>query len=222
MRSVDLVRVRLYLVTDSTPSAAPLERFLALAIDAGVEMVQLRERRLDDRALLDAARRCAAVCRKHGARFIVNDRADIALAAGADGVHVGQEDVHPDDVRRIVGPDAIVGLSTHSRAQIIAARETAADYIGVGPVHATPTKPGREPVGLDLVRVAAAEATMPFFAVGGIDASNVSDVVAAGARGVAVVRAVTLSPDPGASVRLIVEAMTAKAASGVSKNESRR
>ncbi len=136
------------------------------------------------------------MCARHGALFVVNDDPHLAAAANADGVHVGQDDVSVAQARMLLGPDRLVGLSTHTPAQIDAAAPAGVDYIGVGPVHATPTKPGRPAVGLDLVRYAAHRATVPFFAIGGIDAGNVESVRAAGAQRVAVVRALTEADDP--------------------------
>jgi thiamine-phosphate pyrophosphorylase len=186
-----LRRARLYLVCDDRPDA-----FLERALCGGVDIVQLRIKDASDEAVLTAARRFATVCARHNALFVVNDRPELAVAAGADGVHVGQDDVPVARARAIVGPERLVGLSTHSRAQIDAAAGAGVDYIGVGPVHATPTKLGRPAVGLDLVRYAAEHATVAFFAIGGIDASNVDAVRAAGAERIAVVRALTEAEDP--------------------------
>jgi thiamine-phosphate pyrophosphorylase len=207
-RSERLRDACLYLVCDERG-----DDFLEAALRGGVDIVQLRikDRRgqkggddveLDGR-VVDVGRRYARVCARHGALLILNDRPDLVLAAGADGVHVGQDDAPVDEARRLIGPDRLVGLSTHSPAQIDAARETAPDYIGVGPVHATPTKPGRPAVGLELVRYAAAHATTPFFAIGGIDAGSVSAVHEAGARRVAVVRALTEADDPALTARAL-------------------
>jgi thiamine-phosphate pyrophosphorylase len=187
---VDLRRQRLqaahlYLVCDDRP-----DRFLAAALRGGVDIVQLRMKDGDDDAILAAARRFRAACDTHEALFILNDRPDLAHRADADGVHVGQEDAAVTQARELVGPDRLVGLSTHSPAQIDAA------YIGVGPVHATPTKPGRPAVGLELVRYAASHATTAFFAIGGISTANINDVAAAGAERIAVVRALTETEDP--------------------------
>lgn len=188
---------RLYLVCDALS-----DDFLAQAIRGGVDIVQLRMKAAPDAEILAAARRCAAVCSERGVLFILNDRPDLVHEAGADGVHVGQDDVAVPEARRLVGDARIVGVSTHSPAQIdAAAREADIDYIGVGPVHATPTKPGRPAVGLDLVRYAAARAATPFFAIGGINRDNIAAVRDAGARRIAVVRALTASDDPGAAAR---------------------
>jgi len=153
-------------------------------------MVQVRERQLPDRELLRVLEDAREVTRGLGIPLVVNDRPDLAVLCGADFVHVGQEDLPVEAARRFgIG----VGLSTHAPREIDAAE---ADYIGVGPVYATPTKEGRSAVGLDLVRYASERAGVPWFAIGGIDASNVTEVVAAGARRIAVVRAIVDSPDP--------------------------
>jgi thiamine-phosphate pyrophosphorylase len=184
-------RARLYLICDDRS-----DEFLERALRGGVDIVQLRMKHAPDHAILETARRFADVCARHGALFILNDRPDLALDAGADGVHVGQDYVSVAEARAAVGPNRLVGLSTHSPAQIDAANTAGVDYIGVGPVHATPTKPGRPAVGLDLVRYAATHADTPFFAIGGIDRQNVDAVRAAGAEGIAVVRALTEADDP--------------------------
>ncbi len=194
-----LAQARLYLVCDARPDA-----FLEAALRGGVDIVQLRIKDpSDDTALLSAAQRFARLCAAHRALFILNDRPDLVLDAGADGVHVGQDDTPVADARRILGPDRLIGLSTHSEAQIAAAGTTDADYIGVGPVHATPTKPGRPAVGTALVAFAAEHARTPFFAIGGIDQANVEAVRAAGAQRIAVVRALTDAADPEAAARAL-------------------
>lgn len=160
-------------------------------------MIQVRERELPDRELLRALEEARAVTRRLGVPLAVNDRPDLAVLCGADFVHVGQDDLPVDAARRFgVG----VGLSTHAPREIDAAE---ADYIAVGPVFATPTKEGRAAVGVELVRYAQGNARAPWFAIGGIDASNIRDVVAAGATRVAVVRAIGDAPDPeGAAAEL--------------------
>lgn len=204
LRAVDdrrqrLARARLYLVCDAQPDA-----FLEATLRGGVDIVQLRLKDpSDDEALLAHARRFAAACAAHGALFILNDRPDLVHAAGADGVHVGQDDAPVHEARASVGADRLVGLSTHSPDQIEAARQLDVDYIGVGPVHATPTKPGRPPVGTSLVSYAAEHARVPFFAIGGIDRENVEAVRRAGAQRVAVVRALTEAGDPQAAARAL-------------------
>ncbi|MBV9006769.1 MAG: thiamine phosphate synthase [Solirubrobacterales bacterium] len=193
---------RLYLVCDERP-----DEFLAAALRGGVGIVQLRMKDRPDEAVLAAARRFAERCAEHGALFILNDRPDLVQDAGADGVHVGQDDMAVAVAREIVGPDRLIGLSTHTPTQIDAAAAAKVDYIGVGPVYETPTKPGRAAVGLELVHYAAAHARVPFFAIGGIDEANVAAVAAAGAERVAVVRALTESVDPERAARTLVEAL---------------
>jgi thiamine-phosphate pyrophosphorylase len=209
-RITALDAARLYLVCDARP-----DEFLDRALRGGVDIVQLRIKDTDparpDDEIVAAGRRYAAVCALHGALLIINDRPDLVAATGADGVHVGQDDMPIEQARRIVGPGRIVGLSTHSPAQIDAAGEQPeVDYIGVGPVHATPTKPGRAAVGLELVRYAATRATVPFFAIGGIDLTNAAAVHAAGARRIAVVRALTQAEDPERAARALRAASGAR------------
>jgi thiamine-phosphate pyrophosphorylase len=186
-----LEQARLYLVCDDRP-----DQFLDAALRGGVDIVQLRVKQGPDAAILAAARRFAAACARRGALFIINDRPDLVRAAGADGVHVGQGDLPPARARELIGDDRLVGLSTHTPEQVDGAAGLPVDYIGVGPVHATPTKPGRPPVGLQLVSYAAANATVPFFAIGGISTANAGAVHAAGAARIAVVRALTEATEP--------------------------
>jgi thiamine-phosphate pyrophosphorylase len=197
-RLTRLAQARLYLVCPIMP-----DEFLHAALDGGAEIVQLRAKDQTDADVLAAARRFKAACAEHDALLIVNDRPELAVEAGADGVHVGQDDMPATRAREIVGRGRIVGLSTHTPAQIDAAEGV--DYIGVGPVNATPTKPGRPAVGLDLVRYASTHARVPFFAIGGIDPSNIAAVRAAGAERVAVVRAIVDALDPEAAARALVE-----------------
>lgn len=191
-----LACARLYLVCDARPDS-----FLAAALRGGVDVVQLRVKNLPDEQLLASARRFAAVCAAHRALFILNDRPELVREAGADGVHVGQDDAPVAVARGLVGPQRLVGLSTHSPSQIDSAGALEVDYIGVGPVRETPTKPGRAAVGVELVHYAAAHAQRPFFAIGGIAAGNVASVRDAGARRIAVVRALTESGDPELAAR---------------------
>jgi thiamine-phosphate pyrophosphorylase len=195
-----LGRARLYLVCDRRPEA-----FLRAALGGGVDIVQLRDKEAGDEQVLEAAKVFRRVADEHGALFVVNDRPDLAMAADADGVHVGQDDVPVQEARAVVGADRIVGLSTHSPDQIAAAR--GADYIAIGPVYATPTKPGRPAVGLELIRHAAGHAPDPWFAIGGLDGQTVGAVAAAGARRAVVVRAITEADDPSAAARALREAL---------------
>jgi thiamine-phosphate pyrophosphorylase len=171
------------------------------AVAGGVDVVQLREKRLPDEELVAVAIAARALCEELGALFVVNDRPHLAREAGADGVHVGQDDMPVAEVRELVGPEMLIGLSTHAPGKIDAVDAALLDYIGVGPVHATPTKPGRPAVGLELVRYAAAHASVPFFAIGGIDAANAPAAIDAGARRLCVLRAITAAEDPERAAR---------------------
>jgi thiamine-phosphate pyrophosphorylase len=183
---------RLYLVTGARPDLA---RLLEAAVRGGVDIVQVREKELADGELLTVLEEARDVTGRLGVPLVVNDRPDLALLVGADLVHVGQEDLPVAAARRL---GLAVGQSTHAPAEI---DEATADYIGVGPVFATPTKPGRPAVGLDLVRYAAANARIPWFAIGGVDRDNIGTVVAAGAKRVAVVRAIADASDPERAAR---------------------
>jgi thiamine-phosphate pyrophosphorylase len=205
-RRACLAAARLYLVCGCMPGERELEDFLPAAISGGVDVVQLRDKRLEDGFLVQAASVAADVCEEHGALFILNDRPDIAAQVRADGVHLGQDDMPVAQARAIVGPDMLVGLSTHAPGEIDAADPglvdpVLVDYIGVGPVHATPTKPGRPAVGLELVRYAAVHATVPFFAIGGLDRQNAGEALDAGASRICVLRAVADATDPEHAAR---------------------
>jgi len=193
-RAAKLAAARLYLVCSTRPGGRALRDVLAAALAGGVDVVQLRDKQAQEGELLAAAAVARELCDARGSLLIINDRPDLVRAARADGCHVGQDDMPVPAARTLVGPDVLVGLSTHTPQEIDGAAD--ADYIGVGPVYATPTKPGRPGVGLELVRYAAEHAPMPFFAIGGIDASNSAAVVAAGARRVAVVRAIAEAAEP--------------------------
>jgi thiamine-phosphate pyrophosphorylase len=191
------------------PGAFPVD-LLTSVIDAGVDVVQLRMKDAEATQVLETADRFARVCRDHDVPFIVNDRPDIAFAVPADGVHLGQDDLPPRIAREIVGPEMVIGRSTHSEADIERAiaehAEGCADYIAVGPINETPTKPGRPAVGLGLIEHAAATVDFPWFAIGGIDETNVARVVKAGATRIVVVRAITQADDPAdAAKRLRAE-----------------
>jgi thiamine-phosphate pyrophosphorylase len=201
-----LQAARLYFVTDVRQG---LEELLAAALAGGVDMVQLRDKRAPDSELLAAATLFRSACDEHGALFWLNDRPDLAAACGADGVHVGQDDMPPAEARALAGPDVLIGLSTHSPAQleaVLAAGE--ADQLSVGPVWETPTKEGRPAAGLSYVRYAAAHARgRPGFAIGGIDLDNVREVIAAGASRVVVVRAIRDADDPRAAAAALKAAL---------------
>ena len=204
-RRTRLARSRLYFVTDAVSEA-----LLDAALRGGVDVVQLRDKSLRDDDLVAAAEPFRRACERHGALFVLNDRPDLVDRCGADGVHVGQEDVPVAEARRIVGPDRLVGLSTHSREQMLDAH--GADSIGVGTIFATPTKPDNDTAGLELVRTARYAAQLPWFAIGGIDRSNVDEVVANGASGIAVVRAIRDAGDPEAAARALKDALPPTAA----------
>jgi thiamine-phosphate pyrophosphorylase len=191
---------RLYLCT---ADRSDLAAFLAACIRGGVDVVQLRDKVLDARPLLARARLAAAVCADHGVPFVLNDRPDLALECGADGVHVGQDDAPPSLARRILGDGAVVGFSTHAPAELDASADEAADYVSVGPVAPTPTKPGRPGTGLDYLRYAARTATRPWFVTGGVTPDTLPAMLDAGARRFVVVRWLTESTDPQAAARAL-------------------
>jgi thiamine-phosphate pyrophosphorylase len=193
-----LASARLYFVTDVRPR---LEELLAAALAGGVDMVQLRDKEAGDDELVRAAAMFRRLCDEHGALFWLNDRPDLVEACGADGVHVGQDDMPAADVRERVGDDVLVGLSTHSPEQLDAALASGvADQLSVGPVWETPTKAGRPAAGLPYVRHAAELAgDRPWFAIGGIDLGNVRAVTQAGASRIVVVRAIRDADDPAAA-----------------------
>ena len=190
-----LESARLYFVVEASAS----DRLLEEALTGGCDLLQLRDHDATDEELIAAAERFRDACDLHGALFVVNDRPEIALQAGADGVHVGQDDLPVEAVRRLVGPDVFIGLSTHSPEQFDAGLASQADYLSAGPIWETPTKAGRPAAGLDFIRHAASAATKPWFAIGGIDEQNIGDVVAAGATRAVVVRAIRDAADPRAT-----------------------
>lgn len=213
-RRARLAAARLYLVCGAMAEqpiggGRDLPDLLRAAVAGGVEIVQLREKLLADDQLVSVADAARALCERLGALFIVNDRPSVAVQAGADGVHVGQDDAPVAKVRELVGPDMLIGLSTHTPLQIDAADAALADYIGVGPVHETPTKPGRPAVGLELIRYAAKHAPVPFFAIGGLHAGNLVEAIEAGARRAVVLRAITEAEDPRRAARGLHELLDA-------------
>jgi thiamine-phosphate pyrophosphorylase len=214
-----LAAARLYLCTDARRERGDLAQFADAALAGGVDIIQLRDKGsageqrlgpLEARGELAACEILADAARRHGALFAVNDRADIARAARADVLHLGQGDLPPGVAREIVGPDTLIGLSTHDRDQTAAAAAGAADYFCVGPCWPTPTKPGRRAPGLRLVRAAAELGTdKPWFAIGGIDAQRLPDVLDAGARRIVVVRAITAAEDPRAAAERLRSVLAA-------------
>ena len=212
-RRARLARAVLYLVCDLRPGGRALADVLAPALAGGVDIVQLRDKQAGDDELLAAAAIARRLCDETGALLILNDRPELVQPAAADGCHVGQDDVDVAEARASAGEGTIVGQSTHFPGEVDAAG--AADYIGVGPVFATPTKPGRPAVGPELVRFAAAHAPVPFFAIGGIDASNVGAVVEAGAGRIAVVRAIAEADDPRAAAAALRAAIVGEPDDGI-------
>lgn len=208
-----LAAARLYVVTDARQEQDDLADFLEEILDSGVDVVQLREKDAEAGDLLRWAEVFREAAERHQALFFVNDRPDVALACGADGVHVGQNDVPAAFVRGLVGDDVLIGLSTHDPDQFAGAAPEA-DHLCAGPVYATPTKPGRPATGLGFISFAAAregsgEERRPWFAIGGIDRATLPDVVEAGARRIVVVRAVTQSDDPAGAVEALRRGVTA-------------
>jgi len=202
-----LASARLYFVCDLPESLGQLDALLEQALLGGADVIQLRDKDATEDRLLAAAPHFREAADRHGALFLINDRPDLVGAARADGVHVGQDDADVAEARRIAVPDAIVGLSSHSPEQLDAAHPTSAgdrpDYLSVGPVWATPTKPGRPAAGLDYVRYAAEHASLPWFAIGGIDETNLAEVVEAGATRAVVVRAIRDATDPRAAAEAL-------------------
>jgi thiamine-phosphate pyrophosphorylase len=199
-RRARLVGSRLYLVLEARPRGEDPRPLLDAALRGGVDVVQLREKGLDDEALVAAAASFRAACEEHGALFVLNDRPDLVAACGADGVHVGQRDAPVEEARVLVGRGRLVGLSASTLAEL--ADADGADYLGVT-AFATPTKEDAVAGGLDLVRAAAGMLTIPWFAIGGIDLGNVADVAGAGAPGAAVVRAIRDADDPEEAARAL-------------------
>jgi thiamine-phosphate pyrophosphorylase len=187
---------RLYFVCEARPHGKDPEALLNAAMSGGAGMIELRDREHPRNAVERSGHTFRRLANTYSALFIVNDDPHLALELRADGVHIGQEDMNPAEARRIMGPDAIIGLSTHSREQIEAAADAPVDYISVGPIWETPTKQGRSATGLELVRTAAEVTRLPWFAIGGIDLGNANQVVEAGAERLCVVRAIRDAEDP--------------------------
>ena len=183
----------LYLVT------SPCEQLLSVvdrALQGGVTLVQYRAKKLDDLIRLEQAQQLCQLCHQYGALFIINDRVDLAIAVDADGVHLGQQDVPVAFARDMLGAQKIIGRSTTNKKELAKAISEGADYVGVGPVYETPTKPGKSAAGFDYISYAAAKCPIPWFAIGGIDNSNIHEVIAAGGQRVAVVRAIMQAEQP--------------------------
>jgi thiamine-phosphate pyrophosphorylase len=196
----DIAHRHLYLCTPDRPDLAD---FVLACIAGGVDIVQLREKHLEDRSIVQRAREVKTLCAEAGVPFILNDRPDLALDAGADGVHVGQDDVPVGLARRILGPDVIVGLSTHGPDDLAGAAAAEVSYISAGPVEPTPTKPGRPGTGLDYLHLATEHSPVPVFVTGGVTPERVPVLADAGARHFVVVRYLTEAADPLAAARVL-------------------
>ena len=206
LRLQRLDRSRLCLITDpggSDCSAEMLKR-VEMALATGVSLVQYRRKQGTDALRLQEARQLAELCQAHQALLIINDRIDLALLVNADGVHLGQDDLPHAAARQLMGPEKLIGRSTHRLAQLEQAQEEGADYLGVGAVYATATKADRTAAGLGWVRDASASARIPWFAIGGINGDNITEVLAAGASRVAVVSAIMGASDPAAAARQLL------------------
>ena len=201
---------RLYVVTGAREKFGDLEGFLDAILGAGVDIVQLREKEWEAGDLIRWGEVFVDAADRHGALFVINDRPDVALAVEADGVHLGQNDLPAEVARKVVGPDSLIGLSTHDRDQLQSAPGDA-DYVCVGPIHPTPTKPGRIATGLGLVEEAARGERRPWFAIGGIDDRTLPSVVRAGATRIVVVRAVTDADNPGEAVARLLDGLASNA-----------
>lgn len=198
-----------YVLLDGGPDLATFERRAEALLDAGAGLIQLRDKQLDDRELLARGRCLTELTRHRDAEWIMNDRVDLCLASGARGVHLGQEELPLADARRIVGPNCWIGISTHNLDQARAAAEGGADYLGVGPTFPSQTKSFDSFPGLDFVRTVAAEISIPAFAIGGIDATNVVEVVRAGLARVAVGKGITDAKRPAEALQTMLAEMTA-------------
>jgi thiamine-phosphate pyrophosphorylase len=189
---------RLYLCT---PDRDDLLRFVGACIEGGVDVVQLREKDSSARRIVERGKELAELCSGLGVPFLINDRPDLAIECGADGVHVGQDDVSPGVARRILGDKAIIGLSTHAPSEVTTSTVEPVNYISAGPVVATPTKPGRTGTGTDYISLAVRTAALPVFVTGGVSPETVPGIAEAGARHFVVVRYLTEADDPGAAAR---------------------
>lgn len=207
LRRQRLSWARVYFVCEALPHGEDPERLLNATMGAGAGMIELRDREQAKGVLGRSGATFRRLANTYSALFIVNDDPYLAMELGADGVHVGQDDMDPLEARRVMGPDAIIGLSTHSGEQIEAAAAQPVDYISVGPIWETPTKEGRPATGLELVGAAVEIAPVPWFAIGGIDPGNVDQVVAAGAERICVVRAIRDADDPRAATTILFNAV---------------
>ena len=221
--SVVAKRIRqgsLYVITDpGAQRGRGHVEVLSEAIRGGASLVQLRDKSATDAELIETGKVLREICNRYGALLIVNDRVNVAKAIGADGLHLGQDDLSMTDARHEMGEEGLIGVSTHHLEQALSAEDAGADYIGVGPIFRTPTKPGYPPVGIEFIRKVSQEIQIPFFAIGGIDLSNVEEVLAAGAHSVAVVRAVVAQKDIFDATQQFKKALEARRGLLEDKNE---
>ena len=204
---MDFSSRRLYLCTPDRPDLAA---FVTAVLDGGVDIVQLRDKHADARVILERAAIVHEICRSYGVPFILNDRPDLALALGADGVHVGQDDAPVALCRTLLGPDAVIGLSTHALDELVPALAEPATYLSAGPIEATPTKPGRVGTGVSYAATATERASVPVFVTGGITPAHIAPLAAEGIAHFVVVRALTEAADPGAAARALRLAIDAE------------
>jgi thiamine-phosphate pyrophosphorylase len=205
-----LVLPRLYVILDAALLTIPETECARQLVDAGVRLLQYRNKAASSREFLESSQRLSGALIPRGVTFVVNDRADVAALAGASGVHVGQDDLGVDDARAVVGPDKLVGISTHNRAQFEQAAATSADYIAVGPIFSTSTKANPDPiVGKEFIRQVRPLTDKPIVAIGGITLERAAEAVRAGADSVAVISDVLRAPDPGERVRQFIEILEA-------------
>ncbi len=198
---------RLYLCTPDRPDLA---EFVTAVLDGGVDIVQLRDKHADARVILERAALVQELCHSYGVPFILNDRPDLALHLGADGVHVGQDDAPVALCRTLLGPDAIIGLSTHAVEELTPALAEPVTYLSAGPIEATPTKPGRIGTGVSYAAAATERASVPVFVTGGITPAHIGPLAAEGISHFVVVRALTEAADPGAAARALRSAIDAE------------
>lgn len=210
---VQALDLSLYVISGQcfTPDRELL-RVMEQALAGGATVIQLREKNMTVREMVEVGAKLQELARQHRATFIINDHVDVALAIDADGVHLGQDDLPVSKARAMLGPKKIIGLSTHSLEQALEASSLPLDYLGVGPVFTTPTKPDARPVGLELLTKVFRRLTVPFVAIGGIEEINLEQVLAAGAKNVAVIRAVVAADDVTEAARRLKARITAKTA----------
>jgi thiamine-phosphate pyrophosphorylase len=200
---------RLYLITDRKVATKPLPEAVRLALEGGVKAVQLREKDLPVRELLALAQELRAITREFGAKLFINDRVDVAVAVGADGVHLGHQSMPPEAVRKAAGKGLLIGVSTHNAEEAMAAEAGGADFITFGPIFVTPSKAEYgEPVGLNAIIPLKSDVKIPIFALGGINSGNIRQIITSGASGIAMISAILSAPDIKEAAVMFVQAAT--------------